>query len=101
MLSSKFKERSHPVRLIHYKQKYFENGVSPTLPHTAKRIVISLGPLVGNFQDAKKAILGMCHFCYVTLTQDVSGERWLNQKVNLRVKERRRPKDGFKGDRNM
>jgi len=52
--SSKFKERSHPVRLIHYKQNYFENGVSPTLPHTAKTTVISLGPLDGNFQDAKR-----------------------------------------------
>jgi len=54
MRSSKFKERSHPVRLIHYRQNYFENGVSPTLPHTAKTTVISLGPLDGNFQDAKR-----------------------------------------------
>jgi hypothetical protein len=54
MRSSKFKERSHPVRLIHYKQNYFENGVSPTLPHTVKTTVISLGLLDGNFQDAKR-----------------------------------------------
>jgi hypothetical protein len=54
MPSYKFKERSHPLRLIHYKQNYFESGVSPTLPHTAKTTVISLGPLDGNFQDAKR-----------------------------------------------
>jgi len=54
MGSSKFKERTHSVRLIHYKQNYFENDVSPTLPHTAKTTVISLGPLDGNFQDAKR-----------------------------------------------
>jgi hypothetical protein len=54
MRSSKFKERFHPVRLIHYKQNCFENGVSPTLPHNTKTTVISMEPLDGNIQDAKR-----------------------------------------------